>query len=147
MMADLILWKDRELRQLRSDMDKMIKEFFRDFGTSIFEEVYGEAMMVDIAEKNDAVIITVQLPGIEVEDLDVAVSPELLVLSGIRKETLKNESGRFERSQSFSNRIKLPCRIEPNQVKASYRDNTLEIILPKCSSSIFRKVKISQSRK
>jgi len=146
-MADLILWKDRELRQLRSEMDKMIKDFFRDFGTSVFEEVYGEAMMVDIAEKNNSVIITVQLPDIEAEDLDVAVAPEALVIGGVKKETLKNESGRFERSQSFSNRIKLPCRIEPDKVQASYRDNILEIILPKCSSSKFRKVKISQPRK
>jgi len=146
-MADLILWKDRELRQLRSEMDKMIKDFFRDFGTSVFEEVYGEEMLVDIAEKNDTVVITVQLPDIEAEDLDLAVSPDSLVIGGVKKETLKNKSGKFERSQSFSNRLKLPCRIEPDKAKASYRDNILEIILPKCSSSIFRKVKISQPRK
>lgn len=146
-MADLILWKDRELRQMRSDMDKMIKDFFRDFGTSIFEEVHGEAMLVDIAERNDVVVITVQLPEIEAKDLDVAVSPEALVIGGVKKEILDSEGGRFERSQRFSNRIKLPCRIEPDKVKANYKDNILEIVLPKCSSSVFRKVKISHSRK
>lgn len=146
-MADLILWKDRQLRQLRNEMDNMIKDFFRDFGTSIFDEVHGEAMMLDISEKNDTVVITVQLPEIEADDLDLAVSPELLIIGGVRKESLESENGSFKRSQKFSNRIKLPCRIEPDKVKASYKDNILEIILPKCSSSIFRKVEIRQSGK
>lgn len=146
-MADLILWKDRELRQLRNEMDQMIRDFFRDFGTSVFEEIHGETMLVDITEDNEAVVITVQLPEIDVEDLDVAVSPESLVIQGMIKETLDSEEGRFERSQKFSNRIKLPCRIEPDKVKANYKDNNLEIILPKCSANAFRKVEISHSRK
>jgi HSP20 family protein len=146
-MVDLILWKDRELGQLRNEMDRMIKDFFRDFGTSVFEEVYGEAMMVDIVEKSDAVVITVQLPGIEPEDVDLEVSSESLVIGAVRKDILDSEDGRFTRSQKFSNRIKLPCRIEPEKVKAGYQDNILEIILPKCSSRTFRKVTISQSRK
>lgn len=146
-MADLILWKDRELRQLRNEMDQMIRDFFRDFGTSVFEEIHGETMLVDITEDNEAVVITVQLPEIDVEDLDVAVSPESLVIQGMIKETLDSEEGRFERSQKFSNRIKLPCRIEPDKVKANYKDNNLEIILPKCGANAFRKVEISHSRK
>lgn len=146
-MADLILWKDRELRQLKMEMDRMVKDFFRDFGTSVFDEVYGEAVMVDIKEKSDTVVITAQLPGMAAEDLDVAVSPDVLIIGGSRKETLQGEGGRVERSRNFSNRIKLPCRIEPDKVEASYADDLLEIILPKCSSGMFRKVKIRQSRK
>lgn len=146
-MADLILWKDRELRQLRSEMDNMVKEFFRDFGTSVLDDVRGEAMVMDLTEKSDAVIITVQLPGIKAEDLDLSVSPEFLVITGMRKETLDSKGGSIERNQKFSNRIKLPCKIEPDKVRASYENNILEIILPKCGLSVFRKVQISQSRK
>lgn len=146
-MADLILWKDRELKQLKMEMDRMVKDFFRDFGTSVFDEVYGEAVMVDIKEKSDTVVITAQLPGMAAEDLDVAVSPDVLIIGGLRKETLQGEGGRVERSRKFSNRIKLPCRIEPDKVQASYADDLLEIVLPKCSSGTFRKVEIRQSRK
>jgi len=146
-MADLILWKDKELRQLRNEMDEMIKDFFRDFGTSVFEEVRGEAMLMDMVEKNSSVVVTIQLPGVEADDLDLAVSPESLVLTGTRTEVLDRKGSRFERSRKFSNSIKLPCRIEPDQVRASYQDNILEIVLPKCRASVFRKVKISQPLK
>lgn len=146
-MADLTLWKDKQLKQLKSEMDRMVKDFFRDFGTPFFGEIYGDMGMVDIAEEGEAVTISIELPGFEAEDLEVSVSPESLIIGGRKKEALHDQGGLLERSSHFSNRIKLPCRVEPDRVAASYGDNRLKIVLPKCRSVVYKKITVSQSPK
>jgi len=144
-MADLTLWKDKQLKQLKSDMDRMVKDFFRDFGTPFFGEIYGDLGMVDIAEEGEKVIISIELPGFEADDLEVSVSPESLIIGGLKKEALQDQGGLLERSSHFENRLKLPCRVEPDKVEASYGENRLKIVLPKCRGVVYRKITVRQS--
>lgn len=146
-MADLTLWKQKELKQLRDEMDQMVMDFFRDFGAPVFDDVRGDMILADISEEGDSLVISAKLEGVEPEDLEIAVSPDALVISGKKKATHNTPQGRLERSSSFSSRIKLPCRIEPDQVEASFENHTLQIILPKCTSKSFRKVSVSSSSK
>lgn len=145
-MADLTLWKQKELRQLRAEMDRMVIDFFRDFGGSLFDEVYGEMLPADISEEGDSVIITAELPGVAAADLDVAASPDSLMISG-KKEAREGATGRVERRTSFSNRIKLPCRIDPDRVEAEFDQHRLKIILPKCRALNFKKIAVRSAEK
>jgi HSP20 family protein len=141
-MADLILWKQKELRQLRAEMDRMVMDFFRDFGASIFDEVHGEMVLADIAEEGESLVITAELPGVEADELEIAASPETLLIGGKSKAFSDTSGGRVKRGSSFSSRIKLPCRIDPDKVEAGFENHRLKIILPKCKSLNFRKIPV-----
>jgi HSP20 family protein len=146
-MPELTLWKNEQLRQLKADMDGMIRDFFRDFGTSVFDEVHGEMVVVDITEDDEKIIISAELPGGDPGNLEVAVSPEALILSGQWEESQESGGQRIQRSRRFSNRIKLPCRIDPDKVEAVCENNKLDITLPKSRSAVFKKITIRQSQK
>jgi HSP20 family protein len=145
-MADLTLWKNEQLRQLKDDMNRMVKDFWCDFGIPVIDEVQGEMVVTDIQDLDDRLIISADLPGIAPEDLDVTVSPDVLIVSGNRVESLQGADGsRFKRKSKFSNRLKLPCRIDPDKVEAISKNCQLKIILPKCRSAALKKVIIRQS--
>ncbi len=77
MMADLILWKQEQLRLLRAEMDRMITDFYRDFGAPIYNDVIGDLIQADITEDEESVIITTEMPRIATENLCPICSGEL----------------------------------------------------------------------
>jgi len=146
-MADLTLWRQKELRQLRSEMDRMVKDFFRDFGASVFDEVQGEMVLADISEEDDSIVISAEIPGVDAGDLEIAVSPDALLIAGKRKEVLDSGGGKLERNSSFSSRIKLPCRVDPDKVEARFEKQRLKIVLPKCRPTTFKKIPVRAALK
>jgi HSP20 family protein len=146
-MADLTIWKNEQLRQLRSEMDAMVRDFFRDFGTPIFEQIQGEMMPVDFREDGQTLIVAVSLPGLDIDNLEVAVSADVLLIDGQRKESREGEGRSFVQSRHFANRIKLPCRVDPELVEASYENNKLQITLPKCRAAVFKKIPVRRANK
>jgi HSP20 family protein len=146
-MAELTIWKNEQLRQLKAEMDAMVRDFIRDFGTPIFEQIQGEIMPVDFSEDGKSLIVSVSLPGLDIDNLEVAVSDDALLIDGQRRESRTNEGRRLVRSQHFSNRIKLPCRVDPEQVAASYENGKLAITLPKCRAVVFKKIPVRRANK
>jgi HSP20 family protein len=146
-MADLTIWKNEQLRQLKFEMDAMVRDFFRDFGTPIFEQIQGEIMPVDFSEDGRFLIVSVILPGLDIDNLEVAVSADALIIDGQRKESRQSGRQRVVHSSHFSNLIKLPCRVDPDQVEASYENNKLRITLPKCRAAVFKKIPVRRADK
>lgn len=144
-MADLTLWKNEQLRQLKADLNRMVRDFWADFGGAVFDDVQGELVVTDIQETAERMIISVELPGMDFEKLEVAVSPELLMISGWREELLAGAGGSIERGSKFSSRIKLPCLVDPEQVEARCDNHNLRIILPKCRATAFKKIVVRRS--
>jgi HSP20 family protein len=143
-MADLAIWKDEQLRQLKAEMNRMLKNFWCDFGSSVFAEVQGEMVVTDIRELADRLVISAELSGLDPADLEVVVSADVLIVSGLRKEARTGPGG-LARSSKFSSRIRLPVRIDPDRVEAFYKDNRLEIIMPKSQTAVFKIVTVRRS--
>jgi HSP20 family protein len=94
---------------------------------------------LDMYETDDAVVLLLELSGVEADQTDVHVEPHRLTVSGVRREqhgpyapderrsyhALEIPYGRFERS------IHLPAGIDTEAAQANYRDGLLEIRLPK----------------
>ena len=146
-MPDLIVWKDKQIKKMKQDMDRMFADFFREFGVPFFAESFGEMPAVEISETEDSVIVTADLPGLEPEDFDISVSDQYLVLKGTRKEKVIKQGSTMHRSGTFTNQLRLPCKIEPGRVEASYSNNQLRIVLPKCRSAGLKKIHIKRTGK
>jgi len=80
-------------------------------------------------EKNDSVIVTAEVPGIDHEKIDVAVSGDLLTMAGAAQtEVLKDDEVylRQERnSGGFKRNIKLPFQVNAQEVEAKYEKGIL----------------------
>jgi HSP20 family protein len=94
---------------------------------------------MDVYETLDALVILLDLAGVDAEHTEVHAEPHLLVIRGVRTErhaperpdeqrsylALEIPYGRFERS------VRLPPGLDTSAAHASYREGLLEITLPK----------------
>lgn len=90
---------------------------------------------VDLYETADMLVMYVELPGMNLEELELLAHRRSIVVKGIRKPTrtglsaerLEIRTGRFERE------IQLPCRIDLERITASMREGVLCIEMPRSS--------------
>lgn len=101
------------------------------------DEAGGSAMMlnprVDITQASDGWEISVELPGVSQDDIDLRLDGDLLTISGEKRDERKNEKSRFvERSYgSFTRSFQLPFAPDPEKVTADCDRGVLTIKLPK----------------
>ncbi len=91
---------------------------------------------IDIYETPDSIIVLTELAGIREEGMEIEINSTSLLLRGQRQagqqapekkecHQLEIYWGAFERA------VNLPCPIDPDGSKASFRGGILEIVLPK----------------
>ena len=135
-MSELTLWKKHELDKLRRDLDLLFRRFRRGFDVPRTMLEAAESFSAKLSETGDMLVLSIDLPGIKPEDIEISVTEDTLNLKAeTREESVEKDanSQRIEKhSRSFSRSISLPCRIVAEEVKATYKDNILKIELPKC---------------
>lgn len=132
------LWNDerRPLGQLHREIDRMFDEFLGS-GQPATPGSGGIVMAprMDMAETDDSIEITAELPGVDEKDLDVTVEGDVLTIKGEKKsesEKKKKDYHLIERSYgSFRRSIRLPGIVDPDKVKASFEKGVLKVTLPK----------------
>ncbi len=103
--------------------------------------------VVDVMENEKEVIITVELPGIKKENIDVTVNENSVEIKAEYKEEEKEEGKEkemFKRTYSgFYTTVPLPTEVKPDEAKATYNNGVLEIRIPKAKpESKGKKVKV-----
>lgn len=146
-MKELTIWKDEQFRRMRAELDRLYRDFLCDFADPELLLAAGEAEAprIEMSEDDEAVLIRMAFPGVEPADLEIAVSPEVVLISAERREQVAQGAGELRRDTHFSQRIKLPCRVEPEAAEAYCLDHRLELRLPKSRAATFRKVALRGS--
>lgn len=144
---DLGQWDPLRTSLSRVDPFRMVREMFQDpFGTmtSLAESAFRPSL--DVTETNDAFAIKVDLPGVDEEDIEVAITGNRLTINGSREAEETREGDRYvaiERSYgSFSRSFVLPDSADLDHVEAQLRNGVLQIKVPKRSEMKGRKVTI-----
>ena len=90
---------------------------------------------VDIAENENELVLTADVPGVKMEAIDIKLEEGTLTLSGQREfENKKGGAGyhRIERSYgSFQRAFSLPDTVDAEKVTAGYENGVLTVRLPK----------------
>ena len=127
-------------------MDQIFGEFF---GRTPSKMAATEAVwspLVDIHETKDSFVVKAELPGVKQEGLQVSVEGDALTLKGERKlesQIKEDQYHRIERSYGrFERVLLLPANVDPDGVKATYRNGVLEIQLPKREEAKPKAVKV-----
>jgi HSP20 family protein len=89
------------------------------------------APRIDVYDRDNAIVVKAELPGIKKEDVQVELADGVLVIRGESKaesETKGEQYYRMERSiGSFYRRLPLPFEAKPEQVQANLTDGVLEL--------------------
>ncbi|MEM4780346.1 MAG: archaeal heat shock protein Hsp14 [Halalkalicoccus sp.] len=105
------------------------------FDQSPFGMGGANRMSIDLADRDDELVVTADAPGFEKEEIDVRVTGRQLTIEAERDE--RSEEGdetylRSERrSESLRRTVQLPEEVDEESVSATYKNGVLTITLPK----------------
>jgi len=93
------------------------------------------APAVDISERKDAYLVTVELPGVELDDLTITLEEGLLTIQGERHFAHDSSEQHFHRIErrygAFRRAITLPSHVLADAIEATADNGVLQIVLPK----------------
>ncbi len=138
-----------EFERMLDEMEEWPRRFFPWTGTWPRRHMLARAMRfpsVDVIDKKDKIIVKVEVPGVEKEDIDISVTEDTLNIKGeTKKEKEVKEEDYYccERSYgSFSRSVDLPVKVQTDKIKANLKDGVLEVELPKVESEKPKEIKI-----
>ncbi len=110
------------------------------------EETGYREPLSDVWEKEDEVIAVIELPGVDKEDIDLNVTPKTLEVRAEKKEEKKEkEKGTYFEERAYKGyylTLSLPAEVDPNEVKATYKNGVLEVRMKKAKQEEKKKIKI-----
>jgi len=151
----IVRWNPvRELATFPSDILGMQKEinhmfdrFFRG-GTLDEGDFLPTTWMpaVDLVEKNDGYVATVELPGVNKDDVKITLQENILTIKGEKKDEKETKDSNFHRVErsygSFQRSFTLPTSVKQDKVDAQYKDGILTISLPKAEEAKSKQVEV-----
>lgn len=133
----------RELDVLRREMDRLFDDFVptpRSASPTVW------APRADIVETNDAYLLSLDLPGIDRDALDITFEDGTLKVSGERRATSEHQDGRFHRVERsygrFFRSFTLGADIESDAIEAEFGDGVLELRVPKAETAQPRQIEV-----
>lgn len=137
----------REMARMQDELNRLFDDrLWRRRGQ---EEELGVGFLppVDVYEDQEALTLTTELPGIEPKAVDVRVEDGVLTIKGERKmekEDKKENYLRVERSYgTFTRSFTLPNTVDPDKVKAEFKNGLLRVAIPKREESKPRSIKVN----
>ncbi|HXY33306.1 MAG TPA: Hsp20/alpha crystallin family protein [Planctomycetaceae bacterium] len=138
-------------RTLQKEMDELMDQFSLRWGGD-GRMIEGMSIpAIDISETDSEVRLTVDVPGMKAEEINVDVSGQTVRIRGEHKEE-KEEKGRTyhrieRRSGSVYRSVDLPCAVKEDKVSAEYKDGVLTVTLPKSEAAKSHKVEVKAAAK
>jgi HSP20 family protein len=104
------------------------------------------APALDISERKDAYLVTVELPGVEAEDLEITMEDGLLTIRGERHFAHDSSEQQFHRVErrygAFRRSITLPAQVQAEQIEASFDNGVLQILVPKMEEAKPKRIQV-----
>ena len=113
----------------------------------LFQEVLPTTSLVsrppvEISVNEDSVELKIELPGVDIKDIDVEVSKQMVAINGQRECAAEVKNSEFYYGK-FSRLITLPVEVQNSQVTANYQDGILYLTLPKAATEKNKVVKVN----
>lgn len=126
-------------RDVAALQDRINRIFNESFGRSrdLDDEVslYDWRPPVDIYETADGIVLKVELPGVNKDDVSVEVKDNVLTLKGERLLDPQIEDEHYYRKErsfgKFNRSFSLQEPIKPDLIKASFKDGVLTVEIPR----------------
>lgn len=135
----------RNLSSLQEQVNRLFETSYR--GRNDNSALTTWAPAVDIYETENELVLKADLPDVNEQDLDIQIENNMLTIRGERKfdhEVKEDNYLRIERTYgAFSRSFSLPNTVNPEAIKAEYKNGVLRVELPKRAESKPRQVKVN----
>jgi HSP20 family protein len=101
---------------------------------------------LNVFRKGDDFIVIAELPGVQKSDLDVQVKGRTIRLAGEKTVGYPEKAALHRRERlagRFDRAVTMPVEINPDGVKAEYRDGILALFLPRAESDKPKSIEVA----
>lgn len=129
--------------QLHREVDRLFENAFKGFGLSPFRSDFFTPLtpsgllkpQVDICATDKEYAITVEVPGVEKEEVKVEIANNTMTIRGEKKQEKEEKNKNYycvERSYgSFQRVLSLPEDADQQDVKATFKNGVLTVTMPR----------------
>jgi len=130
------------LLNLQRELDaRLASDWLQDLTTS-----RGPFPPINVFQQGDDILAIIELPGIDSNDLQIQAKENTIRISGKKSVVYPNRVSVHRRERvfgEFDRTLTLPVNLDPDRVKAEYRDGILALFLPRAESDKPRTIKIN----
>ena len=102
---------------------------------------------VDVGESAKNIIFKCELPGIEKDNIKIDITGDTLSISGERKFADAGEDIKYHKIErnygAFNRTFKIGVPVDQENIKATFKNGVLEIIVPKAQELTQKKIEIT----
>jgi len=136
-----------EVDTLRREMDRLMESFLP--SRNLEERASNVwAPRADLSETDDHYILSMDLPGIKADDVEVTFEDGMLNISGERSVSKKEEGGQYHRIErsygQFFRSFRFGENADPDGIEADFDDGVLSIRVPKREASKPRRIEVGR---
>lgn len=129
--------------------DRVFEGLWSGFPKALAASRPGWQPRFDVAETPTEFRVAAELPGIEDKDIEVSLEDGVLTIQGERRAEELEDGTHLHRREShrgrFSRSLRLPVEVDPEAVKAVYKNGVLQVTLPKAPEAQPRSIPIHVS--
>jgi HSP20 family protein len=128
-----------------AEVDRPLADFFRGLAPWMVRpfNTAGRPYLptTDVFARNGDIIVKVELPGIDAQkDVTVTYEDGELTIKGERREDKEVKEDGYYRKEStfgyFERHVAVPDDAKGGEIKATYHDGVLEVVIPKAASPV-----------
>ena len=149
-MATMTRWDPfqdlRSAQEEMAQMSPMLAHALGLHGQQGSSRATAWAPALDISERKDAYLVTVELPGVEADDLQITLDDGLLTIQGEQYFAHDSSEQHFHRVErrygAFRRSITLPAHVMAEGIEASFEDGVLQILVPKMEEAKPKRIQV-----
>jgi HSP20 family protein len=143
----LVRWRPLgDFVDIRDEIDRLFDTFLPAKSEAEYPVTTAWVPRVDVAETDNEVVVTTELPGVERKDVKLSVEDNVLTIGGEKKQENETKEKNYHcverRYGTFSRSFTLPTRIQADKVKATFKDGILTMKLPKAEEAKTKEIPI-----
>jgi HSP20 family protein len=100
---------------------------------------------INVFRQGDNILAIVELPGVDKNDLQIQAKENTVRIAGKKAVDIPEEVSVHRRERifgEFDRTLSLPVQLDPDAIKAEYRDGVLALFLPRAERDKPRTIKI-----
>jgi HSP20 family protein len=135
------------------------RDFFGYRGNSLFSNFFAPEIgcgvenaagnwepKVDIYDDDNHIVLKAELPGVDKDKITIDVKDRVLTLKGERSEDSEVKKENYYRREmftgTFTRAFVLPENVNPDDIRADYKDGVLKVDIPKPEERKPRKITV-----
>jgi len=94
---------------------------------------------MDVSETKDALTARLEVPGIEVKDIQILLQNGVLTIKGEKRKETEEKDEKFYRMErthgTFLRALRLPAPVDGARVQATFKNGVLTVLMPKAAEA------------